>query len=395
LTRTAPSARKSSSSVATSLKVENELADGNSTAPLVKNGKTFREVAELMQSAHAHTLKPKTRRDSAAAFRLYIYPTFGSRRISTITTMDIEQWLADRRAALSEKTGKPFSQSSIRTCYVGLSSVFKYAVQLRLISVDPCVPVRIPKVDHQELTFLTPGQVAAVVERLDATAPDGLIVLTAAYTGLRAGELEGLRVGDVNLFARQPYVRVQRQAQFTPGVGWEYITPKSRNSIRIVPLNRVLVERLREHLAQHPHAANPNAPFWPGRRRGGHGKTRGALDYTLQFNHGNMYQKHFLPVLAELGIPAVRWHDLRHFYASACAAAGIPDRASCEIHGACRHLHHVQALSAPVRRQQRRRYGPPGCRREPPGAQARRADRLEVGETLGVRCRFGFAAQFF
>ena len=37
-----------------------------------------------------------------------------------------------------------------------------------------------------------------------------------------------------------------------------------------------------------------------------------------------MYRMHFLPVLAELGIPAVRWHDLRHFYASACAAAGIP-----------------------------------------------------------------------
>ena len=82
------------------LRIENELADGNSTAPLVKNGKTFREVAELMQSAHAHTLKPKTRRDSAAAFRLHIYPTFDDRRISTVTTMDIEQWIADRRAAV-------------------------------------------------------------------------------------------------------------------------------------------------------------------------------------------------------------------------------------------------------------------------------------------------------
>lgn len=92
--------------------------------------------------------------------------------------------------------------------------------------------------------------------------------------------------------------------------------------IRNVPLNRVLVERLREYVAQHPSASNPNAPFWPGRRRGGHGKSRGALDYSLQFNHGNMYRMHFLPVLAELGIPAVRWHDLRHFYASACAAAG-------------------------------------------------------------------------
>jgi integrase len=205
-----------------------------------------------------------------------------------------------------------------------VSSVFKYALQLRLISADSCAPVRIPKVEHHELTFLTPEQVAAMVERLDATAPEALIVLTAAYTGLRAGELEGLRIGDVNLFVRHPYVRVQRQARFTPGVGWEYIAPKSSNPIRNVPLNSVLVERLREHLAQHPSPANPAAPFWPERRRGGHGKTRGALDYGIHFNHCNLYRMHFLPVLEELGIPPVQWHDLRHFYASACAAASIP-----------------------------------------------------------------------
>lgn len=244
--------------------------------------------------------------------------------VTTIPTVDIEQWLADRRAAVSEKTGRPYSRSSIRTGYVSLSSVFKYAVQLRLITADPCVPVRIPKVDHHELTFLTPEQVAAIVDYLDVTAPDGLIVQFGAYTGLRAGELEGLRIGDVNLFARQPFVRVQRQAQFTAGVGWEYIAPKSNKSIRNVPLHPVLVQRLRAHLEQHPSPSNPSAPLWPGRRRGGHGKTRGALDYSIQFNHGNMYRKHFLPALAALGIPAVRWHDLRHFYASACAAAGIP-----------------------------------------------------------------------
>lgn len=306
------------------LKVENELADGNSTDALVKNSKTFREVADTMQAAHSHSLKPKTRRDNAATYMLHIYPAFGTRRVNSITTLDIEQWLANQRGAVSEKTGKPYSQSSIRTRYVALSSVFKYATQLRLISSDPCGPVRIPKVEHHELTFLAPEQVAAIVDRLDATQPDGLIVQFAAYTGLRAGELEGLRVSDVNLFARQPFVRVQRQAQYTPGVGWEYIAPKSANSIRNVPLNRALADRLREHLEQHPHRLDPNAALWPGRRRGGRGMSRGALDHTIQFNHDNLYRKHFLPALAELGIPAVRWHDLRHFYASACAAAGIP-----------------------------------------------------------------------
>jgi integrase len=146
----------------------------------------------------------------------------------------------------------------------------------------------------------------------------------AAYTGLRAGELEGLRIGDVNLFARQPFVRVQRQAQYAPKVGWEYITPKTPQSIRNVPLNSVLVARLREYLTQLPLAHDATAPLWPGRKRGGADKTRGALDWSAQFNHDNLHRKHFLPALAALHIPSVRWHDLRHFYASACASAGLP-----------------------------------------------------------------------
>lgn len=312
-------------------KVENELEDGQSTAALVKNAKTFREVAELMQAAHAHTLKPKTRRDTASAFTIHIYPTFGARRINTITTMDIEAWLADQRAALKPKPkDKPnapdehYSQSSIRTRYVNLAAVFKYATQLRLIAADPCAPVRIPKVQHDELTFLTAAQVNAVVEHMDAEEPDGLVVQFAAYTGLRAGELMGLRIRDVNLFARQPYVHVQRQAQYEPKQGWQYITPKTKNAVRKVPLHPVLVTRLREFVAAHPYGNDPEARLWPGRRRGGRSGGRGTLDYDIQFNLDNFYRKHFLVVLKELRIPAVRWHDLRHFYASACASAGIP-----------------------------------------------------------------------
>lgn len=49
---------------------------------------------------------------------------------------------------------------------------------------------------------------------------------------------------------------------------------------------------------------------------------REAQKIVVQSRHPS--RKHFLPALAALNIPAVRWHELRHFYASACAAAGIP-----------------------------------------------------------------------
>lgn len=95
-------------------------------------------------------------------------------------------------------------------------------------------------------------------------------------------------------------------------------------SIRKVPLHPVLVPRLRDHVATHPFSNDPDAMFWPGRRHGGRGGGRGTLYHAIQFNLDNFYWKHFLPALAELGIPTVRWLDLRQFYASACASAGVP-----------------------------------------------------------------------
>ena len=71
--------------------------------------------------------------------------------------------------------------------------------------------------------------------------------------------------------------------------------------------------------------------FWPRglrqtyRIRGApDGRTAAAAFADAPPNLDNFYRKHFLVVLRELRIPAVRWHDLRHFYASACASAGIP-----------------------------------------------------------------------
>ncbi|KQY76456.1 hypothetical protein ASD13_09750 [Microbacterium sp. Root1433D1] len=58
---------------------------------------------------------------------------------------------------------------------------------------------------------------------------------------------------------------------------------------------------------------------------GGNGDVR-TLDYDRQFDVASLIRYYFKPALADLGITGVRWHDLRHYYASVCAAAGIEIR---------------------------------------------------------------------
>ncbi|MBT2475991.1 tyrosine-type recombinase/integrase, partial [Microbacterium sp. ISL-103] len=80
-----------------------------------------------------------------------------------------------------------------------------------------------------------------------------------------------------------------------------------------------------EAKSQHPRRNEPEAPLWPERVPGGNGDVR-TLDYDRQFDVASLIRYYFKPALADLGITGARWHDLRHYNASVCAAAGIEIR---------------------------------------------------------------------
>jgi integrase len=300
-----------------------ERRDVGSTAHLSRLGKKFQEVAEASMAASAHRLKPKTMTGYEEAYRLHIYPTFGQRRINSITSMDVERWMSEMQRKVSPLTGRPYSPSSIRGTFVALTKVFGYAMKHRLVPANPCTAVDRPRLDPHDMVFLDPEEVAAVAAEMDALPPYGLIVRVAAHSGLRAGELAALRIRDVNLL--RGHVEVRRTVARGKD-GWTFGTPKSARSTRDVPLPRSVLEELREYLALHPHRSDPSAALWPGRRKGGYGATRAPLDWDGQINIGTIYANQFRPALDRLGIQPARWHDLRHFYASVCAHAGVDIR---------------------------------------------------------------------
>jgi len=217
--------------------------------------------------------------------------------------------------------------------------------------------------------FLTAEQVAALVA---ATPwPYNVLVHLAAWSGLRAAELAGLQVGDVELpepstkrgsSPKAGLLHVERTVITVNGT-LIYDTHKTKGSRRRVPLMASTTELLREYLADHPRANEPAAPLFcagtlkptkPTGRRAtdprdnrtvptaeaalaalpvSDAASRLVLDWSEPLRHQTFYKAVFRPAVARANgargqedvlPPMLKFHALRHTYASLCIAAGIP-----------------------------------------------------------------------
>ena len=129
------------------------------------------------------------------------------------------------------------------------------------------------------------------------------------------------------------YLDVHRTRRKVKG-GWVTDTPKSERSTRRVALQDWLAEDLHTFLSTHPRKAEPDAPLFPGRKRGGytHGQrgskvnnstAHAALNWEEPVEPGAFYRSVFKPALQIAQLPpGVRLHDLRHTYASLALSRG-------------------------------------------------------------------------
>lgn len=266
-------------------KIENGKLVGIEYDP--KSGEIpFRDAAALWLDSR-HDLKTRTlagyremlvpagqRRGQMA--KLGIDAAFGGYPVNTITREHVSGWVA----RLTKAGKKP---STVRHHYYVVKQVLDQAVQDRRIAFNPADAVKLPSehssrgndpagVVDDPSKFLTPAQVGALVAALPW--PFNVYVHLAAWSGLRAGELCGLVIADVDLPAKtfnpntpaKPgRLRVERTL-IRDGNQLTYNTPKTRGSRRTVPLTAETVDLLRDYLTEHPRADEPQAPLFPSMR---------------------------------------------------------------------------------------------------------------------------------
>jgi len=190
-------------------------------------------------AAQTH-LKPSAYEPIEIAWRLYVAPRWGTTEIGRIQHSDVQTWVSQLGAGtaitLHPSPGARSATHVIRA-YGVLAAILDVGVKDRRILVNSARGVTLPRKKKKPHTYLSHEQVDLLTT---SATTHGTVILTLAYTGLRWGEVTGLRVRDVDLIRRRLAVR-----ENAVRVGGKILlgTPKSHEA-RTVPFPPFLAERL-------------------------------------------------------------------------------------------------------------------------------------------------------
>ncbi|TQN44419.1 site-specific recombinase XerD [Blastococcus colisei] len=254
---------------------------------------TFRAYVETWLPAQP--LRDSSRRAYDSYLRNHLLPAFGDKRLSAVTRTQVLAFRRGLEAKLSPTTS--------RQMMALLAGIFADAVEDGFLAKSPCRDTVPPRPHREKVVPLMVEQVAALVD----AAPDRYraLVVLGAGCGLRLGEALGLKVNRVRFLERE--LDVVEQLTLVPGAPPKLAPPKTRGSIRTVPLADVVASALAEHLAGFP--AGPDDLVFRSR-------TGGPI-WANTFNN-SVWQ----PLRKRAGLPTARFHDLRHFTASALIRYG-------------------------------------------------------------------------
>jgi integrase len=259
-------------------------------------------------------LRPKTRLNYRSTIQAHLLPAFKGRPVAQIDTPTVEEFLVNMRA-------QGVAVGTIHRVRAVLRNVLQTAVKGGAIRSNPCAGIRIAQAKRQEPVFLSVDEVRRLADEIaDPPRPSrhahreypeyGLLVLFAAYTGLRSSELVALKVRRLSLMnPRQASVEVLEaitEVGAEDGVGGLALGDTKNNGHRRVGIPSFLVHDL---VMQTAGMGSDDLVF----RSPDGGPLR----------HKNFYARHFKPAVARAGLPRrTRFHDLRHSYASLLIAQG-------------------------------------------------------------------------
>ena len=247
----------------------------------------------------------------------HVLPTLGKRRLTKLSAHDID-------SLYNEKLASGLSAQTVKNLHAVLHSALEQAVRTGLIVRNVCDLIDPPRAQKFEIQPLDSDQSRALLRAAQGDKLEALYVL-ALTTGMRQGELLGLKWADVDLVAGS--LKARRAIARLRGHGLVESEPKSSTSRRGITLAPLAVEALKQHRERQTFERRKAADLWQD------GDLVFCNGIGRPLEAGNMKRRSYWPLLKRAGLPHVRFHDLRHSAATLLFSLGVHPKIVQELLG--------------------------------------------------------------
>lgn len=295
------------------VKWQNEIAQGTFV------DRTTWTVGDLLRywlETHVDGIKRET---TTARYHttvdIHLIPGLGAIPLQKLTPAQVQQFYTDKRA---EGVGA----RSLVFCHQRLSQALKMAVRLGLVARNVCEAVTAPRYERTPKATWTPGELARFLHCAQ-DSPYGPIWLLLALTGMRRGEALGLRWQDVDLDAGNLHIA---QTSVVVDNSMRVSSPKTRAGRRVITLEPVMVDALREHRVRQHERRLALGLVWQD-----HGLVF-ASEVGTPILARNLYRQ-YAALVKKAGVPHISIHGIRHTVATLAISSGQDVRTIADLLG--------------------------------------------------------------
>ena len=267
----------------------------------------------LIETEHTTVIRSSTVDSYRNHIENHIKPHLGDRVITQITTADVQKMYNTVKASGRIRDGQSLSDSMVRSIHMILHEALEDAVRENLIPQNPTNGTTIPKKNYREKSVLTEAQIEKLLDILQDDPYWHDFFYTELMTGMRRGEICGLRWEDFD--KSTGLLHIQRTIRYDHGklhIGETKTNEGNRKIILPQSVAEILSNKRKYALTEwiFPNPIKPEEPLHPE-------SAYGKLQRTL----------------AQANLPQVSFHELRHTFSTRAASNGIDPKTLAGILG--------------------------------------------------------------
>lgn len=270
---------------------------------------TVNQWLDIWTETYLVNLKPRTVSIYQCQIKNHIRPELGPCRLDALTPHSVQRFCICL-------IGKGLSPATVKLIHGVLHKSLQQAVTIGYLRANPADACTLPRIKKKELVPMDDDAIRHFMEAVAGTEYEILLLVTL-FTGMRQGEVLGLTWSRIDFSERSMLVdqQLQRVMEGEPAKSVYRLVPTKNSKARRITPAEFVMDLLRRQKVQQAEWRMMAGPSWKD----------SDLVFTNRLGepltHHSVYH-HFKQVMASIGLPEFRFHDLRHSYAVASLRNG-------------------------------------------------------------------------